>query len=243
MAALRTLGGGNRSPLGPPTKADAVYDELRRQIIEGELEPGRRLGQEALAAELGVSTTPLREALRRLEAERLVSRSAHSDLVIAPLSAIDLRELYVLRGELEPLAMRLITEHATDDELRAIRALFEVAKPKDRSLRLRSTRAYHHALYAATHNSVLLEVLEAMLDRSQRYRFVLIDDPESANVAISEHDAVLRAIEARDGTRAAASMRDHIEASRDRLSTLLSKQGFEVSDARATEERSIADSA
>ena len=73
--------GGGDGSMRPETKADAAYRELRRRIVDGSLEPGSRLDQEMLAAALGVSTTPLREALRRLEAERLVQRAAHRQVV------------------------------------------------------------------------------------------------------------------------------------------------------------------
>src|SRR5438094_10422755 len=105
------------SPLPFTTKAEAVYGELRRRILSGVLEPSAPLNQEALAPELGVSVTPVREAVRRLEAEGLVQFQAHKTVVVAPLSREELREIYEVRLQLDPYAASLATARATEDEL------------------------------------------------------------------------------------------------------------------------------
>src|SRR6266516_989273 len=86
------------------TKAEAVYDVIRRRILSGALEPSAPLNQEALAPEFGVSVTPVREAVRRLEAEGLVRFQAHKSVVVAPLSLDELTEIYDIRLTLDPYA-------------------------------------------------------------------------------------------------------------------------------------------
>ena len=108
---------------GATTKADGAYLEMRNQILRGVLEPGSRVDYVQLSASLGVSITPLREALRRLEADHLVIRSAHRDVVIAPLTREEATELVTVRLELDLLAARLAAAQMTQDEIARARKL------------------------------------------------------------------------------------------------------------------------
>ena len=108
---------------GATTKADGAYLELRNQILLGTLEPGSRIDYVQLSASLDVSITPLREALRRLEADHLVIRNAHRDVVIAPLTQEEASELVTVRQELDLLAARLAAANMTQDELAVARKL------------------------------------------------------------------------------------------------------------------------
>ena len=110
---------------GETTKADGVYLEMRNQILYGVLEPGSRVDYLQLSAALGVSITPLREALRRLEADHLVIRIAHRDVIVAPLTREEATELVQVRRELDLLAARLAAAQMTADELAAARDLVE----------------------------------------------------------------------------------------------------------------------
>jgi DNA-binding transcriptional regulator YhcF (GntR family) len=114
----------------PPTKADVAYVELRDQILRGALPAGARLEQEFLAASLGVSTTPLREALRRLEAEHLVVRTAHRDVVIAPLSLLEARQLFSVRMELDAMAIKQTAKNMTEEELALAYGLLDAPGPE-----------------------------------------------------------------------------------------------------------------
>src|ERR1700735_5933802 len=110
---------------GETTKADGVYLEMRNQILYGVLEPGSRVDYGQLSAALGVSITPLREALRRLEADHLVIRIAHRDVIVAPITRQEASELVQVRRELDLLAARLAASQRTADELAAGRDLGE----------------------------------------------------------------------------------------------------------------------
>src|ERR1700677_3597441 len=108
-------------PRGETTKADGVYLEMRNQILYGVLEPGSRIDYGHLSASLGVSITPLREALRRLEADHLVIRMAHRDVIVAPLTREEAAELVEVRRELDLLAARLAAVQMTEAELAVAR--------------------------------------------------------------------------------------------------------------------------
>ena len=123
--------GVERPALQTTTKAEAVYLEIRARILTGALSPGLQINQEALAASLGVSITPLREALRRLEMEGLARLEAHRTVVIAPLIGRELDELYVIRMELDALAAGLAAAKASDTQVLLIGTLARRKAVKD----------------------------------------------------------------------------------------------------------------
>jgi DNA-binding GntR family transcriptional regulator len=209
------------SVLGPATKADAVYAELRARIIEARLLPGARLDQETLASSLGVSTTPLREALRRLESERLVQRAAHREVMIAPLSRAELAELYEVRADVDVLAVRLAAGRASPADLAESRVMLEMTDQGENLANLKANRAFHRSLYLSSRNGVLIEMLDWLWDRSDRYRFVLADESQELTSARREHAAILAAISAGDGDLAAKLMRHHLVGSRATIDDLL----------------------
>ncbi len=206
----------------PVTKADAAYVEMRSRIVDATLAPGSRLDQELLAATLGVSTTPLREALRRLEAEHLVHRAAHRQVVIAPLSRTELHELYVARIELDALAVVLAATAVQREEVDAMHRLLDSPPAEHPRDHLRADRAFHRALYRAAHNEVVIEILDSLWDRSDRYRyFLLANQPGVAGTASHEHGKLVALVAAGDGSAAAALMRQHLGDSAARIDGLL----------------------
>lgn len=229
--------------LGPQSKADAVYVELRNRILLGILRAGERLDQELLAESLGVSTTPMREALRRLEADRLVVRTAHRDVAIASTSVIEARELFTVRLELDTMAIALATKYMSDEELslaeEVLEAPLELASTylRERGIvhkrGMAKGRAFHHILYSGSHNQVLIEALDGLWARTERYAFLALGLGESPANALphavrveagdpkeevviegspevaSEHRSMLAAIARHDVEAAKALMRTH----------------------------------
>ena len=194
-----------------PTKAEAAYLALRERILEGSILPGSTINQERLAADLGLSITPLREALRRLEAEDLVTLSAHKIVSVVPLSLQELHELCVTREQLDPLAATLAAREATDQEAQAIAAL--AAQPRVPDLRghLSAHRQFHLAIHAAAHNKVLAGILGQLWDRTDRYRIILLRDRDFDHSTGAEHLKIAAAIRRRQGSLAADLMRHHVE--------------------------------
>jgi DNA-binding GntR family transcriptional regulator len=201
-------------PLRPVTKTDLAYLQIRKKILEGELPPDMSLDQEALAQSLGLSTTPVREALRRLESERLVVSRAHRDTVVAPLSLHAVEEVFNVRLSLDPLAASLAAAHADDSEKERIRELARIQPPGDDALTLvYFNRRLHRSIYAASGNSTLVEILDSLWDLSDRYRVIISKTASGLAMAGNEHPAIISAVTDGGPDRAAKLMREHVAAS------------------------------
>jgi len=194
------------------TTAEAVYRALRHGILHGDLAPGERLRSDALATELRVSRTPVREALRKLEAEGLVAHSG-SRLVVRALSEQDLTELFYVREALEGMAARLAAENATPSEIAAIGELLEdmetVRKRGDVSTLRRLTGEFHQLVCRSAHNNRLLQSLQALLDHVRQMQTSTLYGEGRPAEALDEHRALLAAIAARDGESAEQLARAH----------------------------------
>lgn len=207
------------------TKNQFAYREARRRIIMGELPPGEPIPQARLAADLGVSLTPLREALRKLDAEGLVEFASHKDVRPTMLTAAGARDLYEIRRHLEPHATRLGAERRTDADADAIeRAAAElVPLTGDSSLEaMLAHRAFHRALYGASHNRELVTVLDGLWDKADRYRrlgmnLAGIDQAERLERVRRQHTALADAVVAGDPDAAERVSRKHIDSSLTRL--------------------------
>jgi DNA-binding GntR family transcriptional regulator len=206
----------------PPalTKNAYVYEELRRRILAGELLQGQTISQEQLAVGLGVSTTPLREALRRLDAEGLVTLDAHRDARVTGLNAEEARSLFEVREKLDPLAANLAAHRRTDVDIAAIQAALKDLEPLRRSSVLEMLlihREFHRSIYSASHNPLLMSLLEGLWDKADRYRLVgLQSKPDSRadqkRVQV-EHIAIAEAVIAGDARAAERTMKRHIMGS------------------------------
>jgi DNA-binding GntR family transcriptional regulator len=199
------------------TKADYAYSEVRERIMSGALPPGAVVSQEALAAELDVSTTPLREAMRRLSSEGLVVLDAHRDARVAPLSAAEARSLFEIRQQLDPLAVRLAAERRDERDQQRIResaASLEPLDPGSGLAALQAHRAFHTALYRASHNDLLIGLLDGLWDKADRYRRAALeareDSPDDRARVRAEHQAMMTAVLDGDPDAAEEHMRRHV---------------------------------
>ncbi len=193
-----------------PVQKDA-YTLILEAIDSGIYRPGDRLVESELAERFGVSRTPVREALQRLETQSMLSRDGRS-LIVASLDHNQLAELYVVRTELEGLAARLAARHASDEE---IRVLQDMAR-EDRTLMgdpqalSRANRRFHKQIHLASHNRFLVQQLD-LVHRSMALlattSFAAVGREE---VALAEHDAIVAAIAAHDGDAAYATLKTHI---------------------------------
>jgi DNA-binding GntR family transcriptional regulator len=195
------------------TKVDVAYRMLRDEIFQGTLAPATSLDQEAIATRLGLSTTPVREALRRLESEKLVISRSHRDTIVAPVSLAVLESTYAVRLSLDPLAVGLAALHATDEQLAAIERSCVLPTYDDPVADLHNNRTMHRAIYATCGNSTLVEILDMLWDRSDRYRLIVLRTKSTAKSAHEEHEAIVQALMARDRERSASLMRQHIATS------------------------------
>ena len=201
------------------TKSDRAYARVRELILSGELAPGAVLPQAALARQIGVSTTPLREALRRLAQQGLVDLDAHRDARVTALDAAEARDLVELRQSLDPLAARLAAERRTAadlDRMRAALASLESLPSDPTAAQLAGHRRFHAAVYTAAQNRLLVQSLDGLWDKTDRYRRHALQlgrtGAEAADRA-EEHRLLLDAVADRDAEAAQALMHRHVATS------------------------------
>jgi DNA-binding GntR family transcriptional regulator len=201
------------------TKSDAAYAEVRRRILAGELEPGSVLDQYELSESMGMSITPLREALRRLRGEGLIDIDVHRDTRVAPLNATEAQELFEIRMALDPAAAELAAQRRTDADIRILQNCAKHLVPVTRTWGekgLLAHSAFHRAIYTASHNNNLIGMLDGLWDKSDRYRrlgLMLPSGAEARERDFAEHHAMMEMIIDRDAPGVADLMRQHIRLS------------------------------
>ena len=219
-------------PLDQKVKAqslvDVVAERLEAAIISGALEPGSRLSEQALAASLGVSRGPLREAIRRLEGRKLLERIPNIGVRVAELSLKNLNEILQIREALEGMACGLAARNMPDSEIAALRQLlvkhgsqksvqegkgyYQEAKDFD----------FHFRIVSGAGNARLTEMLMGDLYHLLRiYRYKSSTKPGRAQQALHEHEAIVEALARRDPAAAEAAMRAHLRNARAYVEDLL----------------------
>ena len=210
------------------TTADAVYSTLRHCIVLGDLAPGERLLSDGLATRLGVSRTPVREALRKLEAEGLVAASPRFGLVVREISEQDLAEIFAIRESLEGAAARLAAENATPVELTDLRALLEDMESVSQRGELETLRdltaEFHLCVCRASHNGRLLRMLKDLQDQVRHLKTSTLFEKGRAAEALQEHRNLLLALEARDPDRSESVARAHRKKTLDLRRKMLREQ-------------------
>jgi len=193
-----------------PGQKDA-YQLILSAIDGGTYRPGDRLVESELADRFGVSRTPIREALQRLETQSLLARDGRS-LIVASLDHNQMAELYVVRSELEALAARLAAHHATEEEVRILRALVEDDRDRvgDPAALARTNRRFHRQVHLASHNRFLVQQLDLVYRSMALMATTSLSAEGRSNVAVDEHAAVVDAIEAHDGDAAHQRLKGHI---------------------------------
>ena len=193
-----------------PHPTDA-YHLILEAIDVGVYKPGDRLVESDLAERFGVSRTPIREALQRLETQSLLERDGRS-LIVAALTHNQMAELYVVRRELEGLAARLAAQHATDEEIRVLREMVsdDDALVDDPQALSRANRRFHKQLHLASHNRYLVQQLDLVHRTMALMATTSLAVTGRGAIAQSEHKALVSAIEARDPEAADAALKEHI---------------------------------
>ncbi|MEM5542152.1 GntR family transcriptional regulator [Sulfitobacter sp. AS92] len=191
-----------------PTDA---YSMILEAIDIGTYRPGDRLVESELAERFGVSRTPIREALQRLETQSLLVRDGRS-LIVASLDHNQMAELYVVRGELEGLAARLAARHATTEEVRVLREMVDAdnALAGNPNALARANKRFHKQIHLASHNRYLVQQLD-LVHRSMALMATSSLAVEGrGEIAQAEHDRIVQMIEARDEDGADEALRTHI---------------------------------
>ena len=188
-----------------------AYTLILEAIEAGVYKPGDRLVESELAERLGVSRTPVREALQRLETQSMLSRDGRS-LIVASLDHNQLAELYVVRAELEGLAARLAAQHATAEEIRVLKDMVSADRKLvgDPGALARANRRFHKQIHLASHNRFLVQQLDLVHRSMALLATTSLAVEGRGKAALAEHGAIVDAIAARNGAAAEAALKAHI---------------------------------
>lgn len=194
---------------------DVVFENLRKAILEGRLKSGQRLMEVQLAEQLGVSRTPVREAIRKLELEGLVVMLPRKGAYVANISVKDLRDVLEIRASLEGLGASLAAERRTDEDinvLEEIEAEFEQAvKTEDIDVLLKKDVEFHEFIFKAANNKKLEKMINSLWEQVQRFRTTYVSDPNSSISLIDEHQNILNSIKEGNIINAKKYATEHIK--------------------------------
>lgn len=201
--------------LGNESVPEWTYAQLVRRIVTGEFPAGSRLTEEQLASDLGVSRTPLRAALARLETARLIIKQRNRAIYVAPLRVEEIEELAGIRERIEGFvayraAERVKRERLPTDRVRFIATQIDAKGASNAFEVFKLGRDFHAEIVALSGLSRVADVLADVNLGLERYRYILAEDAGRAPKRVREHGAILRAIEDGDAERAEALMREHI---------------------------------
>ncbi|AWI85121.1 transcriptional regulator [Alloyangia pacifica] len=208
--------------------AESIFDSLVDQIVAGRMKPGEPLAEQALAEQFGVSRTPVREALHRLEQANLAERGARRAFVVRQMKASDLAELFEAVGEVESVLAALAAHRMTEIERRHMLAILEEGKTcgEDPERYGLINARFHAALTTGARNAALASVLDELNLRTQAWREANFHvDASRLSSSRAEHDAIAEAIMRQDAEAARGLMRSHVAASYMVLADILSRRG------------------
>ena len=195
---------------------DVVFNTLRQAILKGELKPGERLMEIQLANKLGVSRTPVREAIRKLELEGLVLMIPRKGAEVAEITRQDMEDVLEVRTALEELAVKDACDHITDAQLSELKKASNEFKKallegKDLVTCADADMHFHDVILSATNNRRLIQMLNNLSEQMYRYRMEYLKDERTHKTLIEEHDATRRALKKHDKVKAGAAIRVHID--------------------------------
>lgn len=194
---------------------DVVFNTLRQAILKGELAPGERLMEIQLAEKLGVSRTPIREAIRKLELEGLVLMIPRKGAEVAKISEKSLKDVLEVRRSLEELAIELACQRMTEtdfQELERVEATFREVVKKGSSMEIAEMdEKYHDVIYDATRNARLVQILNNLREQMYRYRLEYIKDEDKRQILMIEHEKIMKALMGRHVAEAKRAIREHID--------------------------------
>lgn len=198
---------------------EVVFETVREAIISGDLAPGERLMEVQLAEDLGVSRTPVREAIRKLELEGLVAMIPRKGAYVADYSIKDVTEVFEIRAALESFAAGLACERATEQELDELRLLAErvwqMAQNNDIENLIQVDTDFHERIYQASRNSRLIQMISNLREQIHRFRSTSLASPGRLEDTLREHKGMVDAIVERDAQLAQKLALEHVENAED----------------------------
>lgn len=206
---------------------DVVFNALRQAILRGEMEPGERLMEIQLAQKMGVSRTPIREAIRKLELEGLVVMIPRKGAEVAHITEKDMRDVLEVRSALEELAIELACRNVTSEGIEQLkagnRAFEEAIVTKDVVNIVEADIAFHDIIYSMTENQRLIQIINNLREQMYRYRLEYVKDARTHSILISEHNDIIIHLSAKDVEKAKIIVRQHINNQEKGIVRILNK--------------------
>ena len=194
---------------------DVVFNTLRQAILRGEMEPGERLMEIQLAQKLGVSRTPIREAIRKLELEGLVIMIPRKGAEVAHITEKDMKDVLEVRSTLEELVVELAIKNVTDEkieELKCANKVFESAiVSKDAVNIVEADVKFHDILYSMTNNARLIQIINNLREQMYRYRVEYLKNNDVYEQLVEEHELLIQAVIKHDKAQAKDIICRHID--------------------------------
>ncbi len=213
---------------------EIVFETLREAIINATLKPGERLMEIQLAEEMGVSRTPVREAIRKLELEGFVVMVPRKGAYVADISTKDIADVFEIRAALEGLAAGLAAERITEEELEKLERILvkigECVKNNDLEKLIEVDTEFHDTLFKASRNERLVQIVSNLREQIQRFRTASLSTPGRMKYALEEHKKIVEAVSERNVELAQALAREHIENAENSMFELLNEHKIPEKD-------------
>jgi len=219
----------SRTPIDRPSLHDTIVNRVRTMVYDGDLKPGDKVPERLLCETLGISRTPLREALKVLASEGVLELLPNRGARVAKLTAADVDEMFPVMGALEALAGELACANASEADLAELRALhYQMALHHTRGERAEYfalNQKIHEKIMGSAGNDLLVAMYEGLAGRIRRARYISSITPERWKQAMAEHEDMLAALEARDGPRLAKVLRGHLQNKCEAVKEALRQEG------------------
>lgn len=207
---------------------DVVFNTLREAILKGDLKPGERLMELQLASKLGVSRTPIREAIRMLEQEGLAVTTPRKGAEVAKMTLKDMEDVLEIRDALDELAVRIACQKITDEQLKQLEDVKELFEKNTQTNNVKNIAeadvSFHDVIYEATGNPKLVTLLNNLREQVYRYRVEYIKDSKNYPTLIAEHEAILDSLKNRDVKNAVEAMHVHVANQAEAVKMVIQEQ-------------------